>query len=484
MLYPWRRSRFPFARAARLRTPGENARKCELRTATPEEYVKVCSLYGAGYYYIPGTDICQKIGGYVRYENTYGYGQSITAGPFTTASGPSTRTAGIADYVNRVRAYITQETRQQTAYGTLRTYLNVGVNFDSPAAGGSAANAAGGFNANRAFIQIAGFTFGRATSYYDFYSAPATSYFAPPSSDSGDPGMTVAAYTAQLGNGLSTSLSFEDPAGRRQTVANTSLAFTGGFYPANSQRKVEFPDIVANLRIDQAWGSAQVMGAIHDASAGYYGATSATGYPEDTTLGWAVGAGLKVNFPMFGPGDYLQAQVNYANGASRYVATSLGGSNALSVNGSSFGYGVVSDAVYTGGLAPTGVNLTTSWGVNAAYEHFWTPSVRTSVYGSYFRTTYNDQANAALCVGQGFGLAAGCNNNYGMWTVGSRTQWNVTKDFYVGLDTIYLKLNTASAGTSFLAPAGIGGATAPGVYTTSDQSAWAVRFRAHRDIVP
>ena len=34
--------------------------------AKPVEYVKVCSLYGAGFYYIPGTDICMKIGGYVR----------------------------------------------------------------------------------------------------------------------------------------------------------------------------------------------------------------------------------------------------------------------------------------------------------------------------------------------------------------------------------------------------------------------------------
>ena len=36
--------------------------------AKPVEYVKVCSLYGAGYYYIPGTDICMKVGGYVRYQ--------------------------------------------------------------------------------------------------------------------------------------------------------------------------------------------------------------------------------------------------------------------------------------------------------------------------------------------------------------------------------------------------------------------------------
>ena len=36
--------------------------------AKPVEYVKVCSLYGAGFYYIPGTDTCLKVGGYIRVQ--------------------------------------------------------------------------------------------------------------------------------------------------------------------------------------------------------------------------------------------------------------------------------------------------------------------------------------------------------------------------------------------------------------------------------
>ena len=40
--------------------------------ARPVQYVKVCSLYGAGFYYMPGTDMCLKIGGWVRFESTYG----------------------------------------------------------------------------------------------------------------------------------------------------------------------------------------------------------------------------------------------------------------------------------------------------------------------------------------------------------------------------------------------------------------------------
>ena len=30
------------------------------------EYVRVCTLYGAGFWYVPGTDTCLKVGGYVR----------------------------------------------------------------------------------------------------------------------------------------------------------------------------------------------------------------------------------------------------------------------------------------------------------------------------------------------------------------------------------------------------------------------------------
>jgi len=43
--------------------------------AKPVEYVKVCSLYGAGFYYMPGTDMCIKIGGWVRAEFVYGQSQ-------------------------------------------------------------------------------------------------------------------------------------------------------------------------------------------------------------------------------------------------------------------------------------------------------------------------------------------------------------------------------------------------------------------------
>ena len=129
----------------------------------------------------------------------------------------NTRINGARDVVWRTRAYVTLETRQQTAYGTLRTYFNVGMN----------GNSSSDFNANRAFIQIAGFTVGLASSYFDHYSVAAIAYLVDQSSDTGDGGQRVFAYTAQLGNGISASLSAEEPEAKRAGVWNTSIQWYG-----------------------------------------------------------------------------------------------------------------------------------------------------------------------------------------------------------------------------------------------------------------
>ena len=445
----------------------------------------MCSLYGAGYYYIPGTDICMHLGGYVRAEWGYGYGDNLTNGPWVSTSMQNTRINGARDLVWRQRAYITEETRQQTAYGTLRSYLNVGVNGNNSA----------DFSANRAFIQIAGFTVGLASSYFDHYSVAAIAYLVDQSSDTGDGGQRVFAYTYQFGNGFSASLSAEDPEPKRAGVWNTqitsnsnaftgttggtkltltsgpALGITGTTQTIQDQRKSISPDIVGNIRVDGAWGSAQVMAVAHEVSGGYYGSTTtgsvAQGYPSDT-WGWAVGAGLRINLPMLGPGDYVAAQAAYTEGAVRYISNTSGGSGQADFNGqTSIGYGFWSDGVYCGGTAATGSNnncstgntnvqLTTAWGIAGGWEHFWTPSLRTSIHGNYIAVRYNSTANSLICNSQTGGgantiqFSSGqlslCNNNWQTWEIGSRTQWNVTKDFYMGFDVVYYKLETASNG--------------------------------------
>jgi hypothetical protein len=55
------------------------------------QYVKICSLYGAGFYYIPGTDTCIKLGGYVQLTGT-STALRIISRHGTTAVTPASRT--------------------------------------------------------------------------------------------------------------------------------------------------------------------------------------------------------------------------------------------------------------------------------------------------------------------------------------------------------------------------------------------------------
>ena len=168
--------------------------------AKPVQYVKICSLYGVGFYYIPGTDMCLKIGGWVRAEYMYGVNGSTVTTNIGNINNRFTNNS-----VWRARGYITADARNQTEYGTVRGYIAVGLSSTD-----TLGTSSGSFNANRAFIQWAGFTFGLAQSFFDFYSGAATAYFGNfPQSDTGDGGWFVAAYTAQFGNGFSATLAAE-----------------------------------------------------------------------------------------------------------------------------------------------------------------------------------------------------------------------------------------------------------------------------------
>ena len=486
--------------------------------AKPVQYVKICSLYGAGFYYIPGTDMCLKIGGWARVYDAWGMNGNSTNGALVTGQNSTRSTQNLAP---KVRGYITLDARNQTEYGTVRSYMAVGYNSGGPQSGVGSGNVTApgtntalspydngvGFSANRAFIQFAGFTFGITQSFYDFYSQPATSFFGGsvnPASDTGDPGDFVfGAYTAQFGNGLSATLSAELP--RTTAIINGSatsmftvvtgsgLAASGnlGIQPASAAQANQWPDIVANLRVDQAWGSAQIMGAIHDVAATYYAGTGvpaaltgsdASGSPSDQ-IGWAVGAGIKLNAPMIGAGDYLQAQVNYAEGARKYVDFSYNNMYSM-FNGGNYGIGIGSDGVFATGSS---IELTTAWGVNVAYEHFWSKKWQTSVYGAYTQTTYNANANGYMCHIEtlaAFSYNGGtCNNNFNVWAVGTRTQFNIDAQTYLGVDVVYEKLETGLGG--MLANYGNGSENAPtGPRTVSDQSAFMGEFRVHRNFYP
>ncbi|MFX7816460.1 hypothetical protein ABTK28_21135, partial [Acinetobacter baumannii] len=80
----------------------------------------------------------------------------------------------------------------------------------------------------------------------------------------------------------------------------TNVALVRPFSSANglTYGAQKLPDIVANLRVDQGWGSAQLMGALHQltdygsnfgATTGVGGAATSPTTNAGDKLGWAVG---------------------------------------------------------------------------------------------------------------------------------------------------------------------------------------------------
>ena len=108
--------------------------------AKPVEYVRVCSLYGAGFWYVPGTDTCLKIGSYIREQVEYNagnggvpIGMGATGGDAPAGRFDRTDTSQLS---MRTRVGLTVDLRTQTEYGTLRSYFEGG--FQASANNGAA----------------------------------------------------------------------------------------------------------------------------------------------------------------------------------------------------------------------------------------------------------------------------------------------------------------------------------------------------------
>src|SRR5438876_1874485 len=99
------------------------------------EYVRICSLYGAGFYYIPGTDTCIKLGGYLRVDTTFN--GNIYDGP--AWNGDLGQQNRYRDYfAARSRLALTIDTRTATEYGVVRTFGQGDFQFSTQ--GGSSVN--------------------------------------------------------------------------------------------------------------------------------------------------------------------------------------------------------------------------------------------------------------------------------------------------------------------------------------------------------
>jgi porin-like protein len=502
--------------------------------------VKICSLYGAGFWYIPGTDTCMKIGGYVRIDTTFNGG--VYGAPFWSADqGQGNR---FRDYFNsRSRMALTVDTRTATEYGVVRTFAQGDFQFQNfgtsnPAALGAApaspssgtpgglnnallSTAGGGYVAVEfVFIQFAGFTFGKSASAY------ATPWHGYPGNNNSFllgghdtvTGVNNIQYTAEFGNGVSASIGLDDPTVfNRTAVWNMALGIGANGTGTQAYGGTHAPDIVARIRVDQAWGLFQVSGAAHLVNASYniLGAggvptnlSEISGHPEDK-WGGSVMAALQIKNIPTGPGDDFKIDASYAIGDTKQVVSTSGGSPSFALFGGSglgyqsVGFGGTSDAMYappgTFGLANgSGLILTKAWGVRGAFNHNWDPYWSSSLWGSYGQVKYDGGANdnlAGIASAKGIYCAAfaashpgqtgvagvgtySCNPDFNFAQIGLTTRWTPVKNLTFSAEVGAFFLDQKMVGSSAFV------ATAPkpaALYEFKDQSTVFLNVRAQRN---
>ncbi len=470
------------------------------------EYVRICSLYGAGFWYIPGTDTCMKIGGYLRVDTTFN-GGVFDAPAWSADLGQHNRYAD--NISSRSRMALTVDTRTATEYGVVRTFAQGDFQFNNIGSTNPSVLTAPGVNSNLlsvpaggyvavefVFIQFAGFTFGKSASAF------ATPWHGYPGNNSSFllgghdtvTGVNNIQYTAQFGNGVSGTIGLDDPTVfNRTTLGNLT---TVNAFGAGTQAYAGFysPDIVGNIRVDQAWGLFQISGSAHEVRAAYNlpsgtPGAEAFGHP-DSKWGGAVMVALQIKNIPTGPGDDIKLDATWSKGDTKQVISTSAASPSFLMYGDtgfagayqSIGFGATTDGVYlpvTAGGDST-IRLTEAWGVRGAFNHNWDPYWSTSLFGSYTGVRYDGAAASAICARISVVPVPGstCNPDFNTAQLGAITRWTPVKNLTFSAEVMWFHLDQKFTGAALFAA---NGPKPAAVYEFKDQDTVSLNVRVQRN---
>ncbi|NIX77766.1 porin [Microvirga terricola] len=382
------------------------------KTAQAVDWVRICTAYGNGFFYLPGTETCLRVGGRARAEIMY-------AEPLTRLND----TIGF-----RTRGRIQLDARTATAYGLVRAFLR----FEITRVAGLPYNQAGTVNTSigtgQAFVQFGGLTAGRVTSMFSSPDLPNTHMGTLRFDDA--PDVDLLAYTYSFGNGFSATLSLEEGFGRRQN---------NSFTPIVGQAVLNFggetvPDIVGNLRYVGTWGTAQLSAVAHQVRSANVLTTviPGTGVIPDTEWGWAVGFQGSVNLPMIAEGDAAWLSLGYADAALGYIGF---GSDLLNV----FGAGLISTPAVDAWVDTVAGKLKRGRGFSVAggFNHYWTPQWRTSIFGSFARVDFSGHSTGIGPFGNVTGIP-----DFREWRIGTNTFWFPVSGLAIGAELMYVIAQT------------------------------------------
>ncbi|WP_152047431.1 porin [Aureimonas psammosilenae] len=350
----------------------------------PVEYVRVCDVYGTGFFYIPGTETCLKIGGYIRVRLNASGDISGTPGGFGEVNDRDLDEDAFErdyDFNTQVRARLEFDAREETELGTLRAFTRLqATNISGTDLGYGTSN--NNVDLDQGFIQLGGLTMGRLDSLW----AENDGLYLDNDWSVGDLAQNQIRYTFAT-NGFTISTSVEDE-GDGDAI----------------------PDVVAQVAYKGAWGSAYVSG-VYDEDNFDPNVTQPTifnlddyGTDQSEDGAFAIKAGAELKDLIY-TGSAFKVEGHYAFDPTEYASLSPGGYllgiEAEGNTNSNFSFGSLPEEYQVG------AGYQQSFGKLTAYVN--------GIYGKTFAINY----------------ANGVSQGSEIWGAGGSLEYAVTTNFSV-----------------------------------------------------
>jgi Porin subfamily len=214
----------------------------------PMEYVRVCDAYGTGFFYIPGTETCLRIGGYLRYDIGVGFlgledvfdKEDLSEGVVDTNDA----------YYKHARAVLQLDSRSETELGTLRTYTHLNFQYTTRDDDGIS-DAFDVFEIGQAYIELGGFRVGKTDSLFVSITGFAGGVIQDDLVDYEPDRTHQISYTFTGGNGFEAAVTLEEGAGNRDVDLDGDGVTD---FTKNYVLDSYVPNVVAGASLTQGWG--------------------------------------------------------------------------------------------------------------------------------------------------------------------------------------------------------------------------------------
>ncbi|EJF91763.1 porin [Bartonella tamiae] len=317
-------------------TLGAQAADVYLAEPEPVEYVRVCDAYGEGYFYIPGTDTCMRVGGFIYAQ--VGGGKDVSARRRSDLN-PKT-------WQTEVRAHLLFATATETELGTLRSHIEFRSDFDN---GSDSTTSELRFG----YIELGGLHVGvdesAINTFFDYYG----DFINDDVILGGAYRTNMIQYTYAMGNGLIAMVSLEQ-GGNEDT-------------DYNGQIDDYAPNVVIGAKFDQGWGSITGAGAYDARNEAWIGKAKVSLNLTDRLNIWVMGAYKDLNETYYEDVDDLSSLITDGRKGVRAVDSFYGTWGGKWVGWFGASYVFTPKAIGNFQLAYEGVGNTYTT-ANVAYE--------------------------------------------------------------------------------------------------------------------